>query len=128
MRQNPAVVRRDHALRRLRRLTGTVIATVAIGVGGLSVLAASAKPGASKHPVTATALAPQIVDLTPRRHHHRRHRHSHHAAAPQTAAPAVSTQAAPAPAPVQSVPVAPQPAPVAPQPTAAPPVTSSGGS
>jgi hypothetical protein len=67
----------------MRRLTGAVVATAAMGVGGFSALAAAAKPGANKHPVAAAIAVP--------------------------AAPApVAVPAQPAPAP-QPAPVAPQP-------------------
>ena len=120
-RQQVAIAWRDWALRRLRRLTVTVMTGSALALAALSALAASAKPGAKTHPVTlarrpATAQAhvalPRAIPVPRSRRHH------------QPSGSSVQT----APAPAAPVAPAPQPAPVAPQPTVAPPVTSSGGS
>ena len=121
-RQQVAIAWRDWALRRLRRLTTTVVAGSVLALAALSALAAAARPGAKTHPVTsarrpATAQAhvalPRAIPV-PRS---RRHQPS-----------GSSVQTAPATAAPVEVAPAPQPAPVAPQPTVAPPVTSSGGS
>ncbi|MEA2426034.1 MAG: hypothetical protein QOH13_2444, partial [Thermoleophilaceae bacterium] len=100
--EDPAVARRDFGLRRLRRLTRAAVVIAVVEAGGFSVLAASAIPGAGKHPVDAvkvesarqggTLRAQHPARKTHRRRYHRRHT----AVAPAPAPAAVSAQPAPA--------------------------------
>jgi uncharacterized protein (DUF3084 family) len=120
-RRQVAIAWRDWALRRLRRLTTTVVAGSVLALAALSALAASARPGAKTHPVTPArrpAAAQAHVTLPRAIPVPRSRRQSQPSDSSEQTTPVPAAPVAPAP----------QPAPVAPQPTVAPPVTSSGGS
>jgi transcription elongation factor len=106
-----AVVRRDRALRHLRRATAIVAVTAAVSVGGVTALAAATRPGHTSASAPPPAAAPE---------------RSAPALEPPPAAPESIGSDDDAQGPTASDPVAPSSQPQQPAPPPLPPVTSGG--